>query len=117
MKDAEKPKTVDVGLGAWAWSKEPICSADGAATMNDQSRGPQAGVRSTQGGSEHCHAEGARVSAPVHVVPTDDLYPHTDDLTCSCGPAVEQYENAKLVIHNAWDGRTDDEDYDVEGEA
>lgn len=54
----------------------------------------------------------------IHSLPCNDLYPHTENLWCACGPVVEQHENGKLILHNAWDGRdADDSDITYEGDA
>lgn len=44
----------------------------------------------------------------LHVVPTNDIYPHnTDDAgQCDCQPEVEFLEGGDTMTkHNAWDGR------------
>jgi len=41
-----------------------------------------------------------------HVIPINDVNPHTELSTCECTPRVEEVPNGDLmVIHNAWDGR------------
>lgn len=42
----------------------------------------------------------------IHVVPLDDLKPHTEGGEwCACAPRVEAAGGGKVVIHNAYDGR------------
>ena len=38
-----------------------------------------------------------------HIVPTNDIKPHSDLVTCKCKPTPS--EDGKLIIHNSWDGR------------
>ena len=40
-----------------------------------------------------------------------DLYPHTESRDCACGPTVEPVgEGWSQVTHNAWDGRSGEEE-------
>lgn len=41
----------------------------------------------------------------IHVVPLDDLKPHTESDDCECRPKIEYVEGGKLVIHHSYDGR------------
>lgn len=41
-----------------------------------------------------------------HVYPVDDLAEHElEGDGCPCGPRIENYCGARIVVHNAWDGR------------
>jgi hypothetical protein len=40
-----------------------------------------------------------------HVLPTDDLKPHTEDSTCECKPRVIFENGEMIIIHNSFDGR------------
>jgi len=44
------------------------------------------------------------VSAPIHVVPVNDICEHDDwGTNCVCGPRVEL--DGRLIIHHSLDGR------------
>jgi hypothetical protein len=45
----------------------------------------------------------------LHVVPLDDLFPHSDGTECLCSPRVEVHGAKLLIIHNSFDGREDDD--------
>jgi hypothetical protein len=38
-----------------------------------------------------------------HVIPLNDLKPHTESVNCKCVPSVQ--EGGKLIVHNSYDGR------------
>ena len=40
-----------------------------------------------------------------HIIPINDLHPHSEDDKCECKPKVEVVDGGVLVIHNAYDGR------------
>lgn len=40
----------------------------------------------------------------IHIIPTHDTAEHTVP-DCVCGPGVQHYEHADIVIHNSFDGR------------
>ncbi|MCK4500888.1 hypothetical protein KAU11_10335 [Candidatus Babeliales bacterium] len=42
---------------------------------------------------------------PIHIMPVNDIRPHTEKMTCNCKPKVESRNKTMLVIHNAYDGR------------
>ena len=37
----------------------------------------------------------------IHVIPTNDIYSHTESADCDCEPRVEE----GVVIHNSYDRR------------
>jgi hypothetical protein len=39
-----------------------------------------------------------------HILPINDLYPHTESINCMCNPLRDD-EEANVIIHNAFDGR------------
>ncbi len=41
----------------------------------------------------------------IHVIPRADYIEHEEDLTCICGPKVEEASNSVLVTHHSLDGR------------
>lgn len=42
----------------------------------------------------------------VHVLPINDLKPHSETGTsCECLPKVKQVEGGVIIVHNSWDGR------------
>jgi hypothetical protein len=41
----------------------------------------------------------------IHVLPVNDIAPHTERDTCPCAPVIEYEDGEKVVIHNSWDGR------------
>jgi len=43
----------------------------------------------------------------IHVVPEDDLEPHSETEDCGCNPTIElsQFGNYPLVVHNSYDWR------------
>lgn len=47
------------------------------------------------------------MSEKYHVLPLNDLKPHTESEHCKCQPQI--MENGALIVHNAWDGREFDE--------
>ncbi len=42
-------------------------------------------------------------STIYHIVPTNDLKPHSDHRACKCQPTPS--EDGLLIIHNSFDGR------------
>lgn len=58
------------------------------------------------------------MSERLHVVPVDDLKPHSrDGEYCACQPEVRTVESGnRLVIHNAYDGREFYEQEDEESD-
>lgn len=45
------------------------------------------------------------LSDAVHIVPADDLKPHTTSRHCKCKPEIQRGENYKLIVHYSYDGR------------
>ena len=41
----------------------------------------------------------------IHILPVDDLEPHTEETTCKCEPKIKIVEGGMLVVHNSYDGR------------
>ena len=41
----------------------------------------------------------------IHVLPVDDVKPHTETTSCPCNPRVEVIGANLLVVHNAFDHR------------
>ena len=41
----------------------------------------------------------------IHILPVNDLKPHTEDSTCECKPRVEIVSGEMIIIHNAFDKR------------
>lgn len=49
-----------------------------------------------------CYGMGPWLTVNVeHVIPLNDLYEHTWDISCQCSPEVDGF----VVIHNAFDNR------------
>jgi len=40
-----------------------------------------------------------------HVLPTDDIFLHTQDSTCACEPRYEEHNGEMVFVHNSWDKR------------
>ena len=47
--------------------------------------------------------------AMLHVTPIDDTREHQVESTCGCCPRLEMADGEMIFIHNAYDGRTDQE--------
>ena len=46
----------------------------------------------------------------VHVVPLNDLLPHTEiGADCMCDPRIEIVGGRLLIVHNSYDGREEKE--------
>ncbi len=43
----------------------------------------------------------------IHVIPTNDIYSHTESADCDCEPRVEKgdYGDEDVIIHNSYDRR------------
>lgn len=41
----------------------------------------------------------------IHIIPLNDLKPHTEDSMCTCGPSVITENGEMICTHNAYDGR------------
>lgn len=50
----------------------------------------------------------------VHVLPVNDLYPHTETgKYCACDPRIDEVEPGKfMVVHNSYDGREQHEQFE-----
>lgn len=42
----------------------------------------------------------------INVIPINDIEEHVEDTTCWCCPKIEEQCGELIVIHNAFDGRT-----------
>ena len=59
------------------------------------------------------------MSETIHVLPLNDLKPHTESVACRCVPSVENIEEGVVIVHNAYDGREffeDEEAFDEIGQ-
>lgn len=46
----------------------------------------------------------------IHILPVNDLKPHSESTTCECLPSIEMLENGEImVVHNSFDGRENNE--------
>ena len=41
----------------------------------------------------------------AHIIPVDDLKPHTESKHCKCKPEIQRTENGTLIVHYSYDGR------------
>jgi len=43
----------------------------------------------------------------IHILPINDIKPHTEDSTCKCNPKIETIEDTGelMCVHNSFDGR------------
>lgn len=41
----------------------------------------------------------------IHVLPVNDLKPHSESRSCWCRPALKREGRGVLVVHNSADGR------------
>lgn len=45
----------------------------------------------------------------IHIIPIGDIEEHLEETACWCCPTVEEYEGNIICTHNAFDGRTKEE--------
>jgi hypothetical protein len=41
----------------------------------------------------------------AHIIPVDDLKPHTESKYCKCKPNIQHGDSYILVVHYSYDGR------------
>lgn len=41
----------------------------------------------------------------IHILPMNDLIPHTESVDCLCHPKVELEGDTQIVVHNSFDKR------------
>lgn len=41
----------------------------------------------------------------IHILPNNDLKPHTEESTCDCKPSILEQNGEIIIVHNSYDKR------------